>query len=327
MGGELQILVNNIDPPYTASYPLDGTRLFEGKPVARGYRVEPLADVEGYLEVDPGVLEKEKPDYGDLLGCFLGAGVMGYLNRREFEKKRRMLENLKAGVVYIPDTNVLYHRFLSNHGRIPMDEIALVETVYNEIDASLKSVYTPREVRLMKGEAKFHGYLVDGLLERRMKNSRKAAYLALQEYRGLSDEVIKVPAVGETGPDKEENALVFLKSIVEYGRDWGSYPVVLTTDHIMAEACEEADLDHFLFRVPRRLSGRDVTAGRFLGLIRLVSCVYGFMRLNGALIIGEYGGKRERDELKAFLGGQRAERFRRDLVTSRRLMSRIKEKK
>ena len=39
-----------------------------------------------------------------------------------------------------------------------------------------------------------------------------------------------------------------------------------------------------------------------------------------ALVIGEYGGKRERDEVGVVLGGARAERFRRDLVTSRRLM-------
>lgn len=279
------------------------------------------------MDGEPGVMAREKPNYGDLLGCFLGAGVMGYLNRREFEKKRRMLGNLKARVIYCPDTNVLYHRFLSNHGRIPMGETALVGTVRNEIEGSLDSVYTPRDVRLMKGEARYHGYLVDGLLDRRMKVSRKAAYLALREYRGLKDEAIWVPAAGETGPDKEGNDLVFLRSIEEYGRGSGSSPVVLTTDRMLSEVCEESDIDHFLFRVPRRLSGRDVTAGRFLSLIRLVSCVYGFVRLNGALIIGEYGGKRERDEVKVSLGGVRAERFRRDLVTSRRLMRLMKEKR
>ena len=279
------------------------------------------------MDGEPGVMAKEKPGYGDLLGCFLGAGVMGYLNRREFEKKRRMLENLKAGVVYCPDTNVLYHRFLSNHGRIPMDETALVDTVRNEIEASLNSVYTPRDVRLMKGEARYHGYLVDGLLDRRMNNSRKAAYLALREYRGLKDQAIRVPAVGETGPEKAENALVFARSLEEYGRGSGSHLVVLTTDGVLTEVCEESDLDCFLFRVPRRLSGRDVTARRFLGLVRLVSCVYGFLRLNGALIIGEYGGKRERDEVKVFLGGAKAERFGRDLETSRRLLRLMKEKR
>lgn len=289
--------------------------------------MEPLADEGGSEDDGQGVLALEKPDYGDLLECFLGAGVMGYPNQREFEKKRRMLENLKTRVAYFPDTNVLYHRFLSNYAGVTRSETALVETTRKEIEAALNFKYTQPQVRALKGEAKYQGHLVDGLLSRRMKNSRKAAYLALREYRDIGEKAIQVPAVGETGPEKERNDLVFARSIEAYVRGSTVYPVVLTCNGVMTDVCEVCGLDYFLFRVPRRIKGGDVPAGRFLTLLQLASGVYGFVRLNGVLVIGEYGGKRDHDEVKVFLDGERAERFRRDLEISRGLVELVKERR
>jgi len=51
------------------------------------------------------------------------------------------------------------------------------------------------------------------------------------------------------------------------------------------------------------------------------------MRLNGVLIIGEYSGKRDHDEVKVILDGGRARRFRRDLEASRSLMKKVNERR
>jgi len=70
-----------------------------------------------------------------------------------------------------------------------------------------------------------------------------------------------------------------------------------------------------------------VYGGEFLSLLKLASAIYGFMRLNGVLIIGEYSGKRDHDEVKVILDGGRARRFRRDLEASRSLMKKVNERR
>jgi len=309
-----------MEGPLRAVYPLDNTPLFEARPTGRGYVVDSLADPGGMEGLEEGTWALERPTYDDLLSCFLGAGILDYSNIGEFEKRSRVMGNLRSRVVYSPDTNLLYHRFFSNHDCVDPGDVVVADSVRNEIEAALNYKYDRRRLGEMLRGARYEKQLARELINRRMKASRKAAYLALREYRRLRDVCRGVPASGETGPDRERNDLIHVRSLREYGEENPVYPVVLTCDSIMTDLCEGEGLEYFLLRPPTRIPSREVSPGRLVDLIRLASCVMGFIRLGGATIQGEFRGKAGLDELKVTLPGARGDAFGRDLRICRGLM-------
>ncbi|MGD2200493.1 MAG: hypothetical protein PVJ38_02535 [Candidatus Bathyarchaeota archaeon] len=320
-GPEIQILLNNLGPHLKASYPLDNTPLFEASIEGTEYSFLSLAKASSFKS--SGTTEtwyKERPNYGDLLGCLIAAGVLGYRNVGELVKRLKILRNLKGRVVYSLDTNLLYYRFLSNTGFLDPGEVALVGSVKNEIEAALNYKYQGWQIREMERDVPFQKHLVRELSNTRMKNSRKAAYLALREYREVRSRCLEVPLVGETGRDKERNDLLMIRSLAEYARENPVYVVVLTSDRLLKDLCEGEGLDYFLLEIPQSIGAPETTPARMADLVALVSGVMGFMKLNNVTIIGEYRGKMGLDELKIEYPGSGAEAFRRDLEVCRRLL-------
>ncbi len=56
------------------------------------------------------------PSYSDFLECLLAAGVVGYDNLEQFIEILKSYESLKKTMFFCPDTNILYHRFMTNLG-------------------------------------------------------------------------------------------------------------------------------------------------------------------------------------------------------------------
>jgi len=282
--------------------------------------VGPLFEGVDPLEDRGGVWARERANLNDLQECFLCAGVTEYSNVEEFHAKRRMLDNLKQRVAYVPDTNLLYHGFLSKQGDLTFEDVVLVSSVQDEIEASLNYKYSDVQIAEMKRGALYQKHLVDVLRNRRMKSSRKAAYLALRKYRRLRDRCPQIDSVMETGSDKERNDVVIAKTASEYRKENPVYPVLLTCDALMTDICESEGLEHFLFKFPQSWETYDVDLGRLLELIRLTACTLGFLKVNNVAIIGEYGGKRSLDELRVTFPGARGDEFIRDLMMSRELV-------
>ena len=72
---------------------------------------------------------------------------------------------------------------------------------------------------------------MDEFINRRMKQSRKAYSLALQEYLSLANRAFHVVHTDELKQDKELNDALFCEAVAEYkSMNHGTYPIVLTAD-------------------------------------------------------------------------------------------------
>lgn len=319
---ELQVLLNRLGTRLELDYPPTNQHLLTAKASSNGYDLR--VTIDQHIEGDPIVSEiwlKEKPGYHDLLECFLAAGVIQYTNRDRFIEKLEVFKGLRRKVVYYPDTNVMYNRFLSKYNRISPDEVAIVEGVRREIQASLNYKYTGYQLSEIKRDVQYQRRLVDELLNRRMKVSRTAAFLALREYLSHRDEVSLVDTVEETGRDKERNDLIFVKTVGRHAQRNRVYPVVLTCDGLLTGLCEAEGISYFLFQIPHKIEADRCSSEQFTELLTLVSGVYGFIKLNSVIIYGEYRGKQGLNDLKlVFLDDRLEEKIRREIELCRKLV-------
>lgn len=60
--------------------------------------------------------------------------------------------------------------------------------------------------------AKYQNFLLDEFLNRRMKKSRLAAYIAMKEYRELRKLAMEIEGVESSTNDKENNDYIIVKS-------------------------------------------------------------------------------------------------------------------
>jgi len=146
---ELQILLNLLGPRIKISYPLYSSDLVKARTTSDGYRID--------IKVDKTAMEKETdrfgsqasemPSYSDLLDCFLCAGIISYENLDGFNEMYDRFSSSSKRVFYCPDTNILYHRFLSNYGKIEYNKVGVVEIVRDEIKASINYKYSSNQIR------------------------------------------------------------------------------------------------------------------------------------------------------------------------------------
>jgi len=153
-----------------------------------------------------------------------------------------------------------------------------------------------------------------------MKQSRKAASLALTEYKALSSHALLIEAIEETTADKERNDDTFTRTISGYKRVHGIFPVVLTCDAAMVDFCEIENLEYFLFQLPKTIESGTVTHKCFTRLIGNLAAVFGFIKVGKVTILGEYQGRRDHDELKVIFPNGDYDWFTKHLRISRNLL-------
>ncbi|MDI3476320.1 MAG: hypothetical protein PWQ95_2048, partial [Thermococcaceae archaeon] len=190
---ELQILVNLLqdDGVVRVNFPIYDTLLFTARPSERGYRIEVKAEKRDFYVRHP-----ELPSYSDFYEAFISSGVITYDNIAEFERSLELYRTLKKGVVFAPDTNILYHRFISNYRPLDGYQIVVAEDVKNEIEGAMNYKYRSNYLHEIMSTVR-NGHLLRELSNRRTKKSRKAAYIALKEFEALKDRVIIVERYGE----------------------------------------------------------------------------------------------------------------------------------
>jgi hypothetical protein len=308
---ELQILLNLVEE-ISLMYPLHKHfQLLTAKPGGDLYSLKVLQREIEFPQVE------EFPNYSDFLECLLSAGVIGYENKGEFEKKLKAYQSLKKRVYFCPDTNVVYHRFLTNSG---IKDILLIDTVKKEIEASLNFKYSPQQVVEFKKNTKYQQFLLDEFVNRRMKRSRLAC-IAMAEYRELRKHAIEIEGIEKSTNNKEKNDEIIVRTLRRFEKERSALPVLLTADRQMADLCELEEIEYFLFSLPHAVDAKECSFDSMLNLVYNLAMVFGVIRLNSTVIFGEFKGKNRIDELKLrFLDEKLFERFDKQLRICRRLM-------
>jgi len=315
---ELQILLNLVDE-ISVMYPLyKHFDVIRAEPEEGGYR---LKIMQGEVDFEEQRFHEELPSYSDFLQCLLAAGVIQYANQEAFDEHLKAYRTLSKPLFLSPDTNVLYHRFLTNSTTIDLREVLLVDTVREEIEASLNFKYSPTQINEIKRDARYQQFLLDEFVNRRMKKSRLAC-IALAEYRELRKLAVEIEGLEPSTNDKEQNDLIIVKTLRRFEKERAALPVMLTADRQMADLCEAEGIEHFLFTFPHAVQADFCSSKSMLRLIYNLAMVFGVIRLNSVVIFGEFREKSGIGELKLrFLDEELWKGFEKHLRICRRLMS------
>jgi hypothetical protein len=323
---ELQILLNMMGKRIIIQYPLYNFNFLTARIVGDGYHLEiNCLDKDFDKQLSRfGNSAKELPSYSDFRGGLISSGVLKFKNIDDLKEKLKVYSNLNKEVKYSLDTNLLYFRFLTNYLLMKPSEIVLVKTVGDEIKSRLNHKYNPQLLSSIKHRAKFQKQLLSELWNRRRKRSRKAAYIALREYKmileGVADELDEHKlSLGE----HRDNDMVIVKTLSELEKEGYILPVLFTADDAMADLCNAEGLEYFKLDIPHAVEAKSCTVKELLGLIFNYSVVFGFIKINSVIVFGEFRGKstNKPDELKLeFYDKKLYNDFVRDLKICRRLM-------
>ncbi|KDE55517.1 hypothetical protein [Methanoculleus sp. MH98A] len=318
----LQILINSLDE-IRVTYPLYEGDILIARPEGTGFSLELPASRETFrdwlAEYEP--VSAELPSYADLQECMFASGIARYVNQAAFESMLASYRQLKKAVFFGLDTNLFYHGFASNNPGIDHASYLIVDTVRDEIAYAINRKYPAKAIGEMTELAPdCREYIVE-LENKRMKRSRKAAYLALKEYRTIRDRATEIAAPGPHTHLSEENDRNIVRALRKFEDERYALPVLLTADIYMADLCMAEGLEYFYFDRPYRLEATACTAQAFRRLLFNIAAVFGFVDCNGITIFGEYGGKgNDLDELKVRFRDDEAYRaFMRELKICRNL--------
>jgi len=319
---ELQILINSLDE-VRVSYPLYEGEILVARPEGAGFSLELPATRETFRDWLAGYepIAGELPSYADLQECMFASGIARYVNQAAFDSMRRSYGQLKKTVFFGLDTNLFYHGFASNNPGIDYGSYLIVDTVRDEIAYAINRKYPAKMIGEMAAQAPDCREYIAELENKRMKRSRKAAYLALKEYRSIRDRATEIASPGPHTHLTEENDYNIVRALRKFEEERYALPVLLTADIYMADLCMAEGLEYFYFDRPYRLEATTCTAPAFRRLLFSLAAVFGFIGCNGSTLFGEYGGKgNDLDELKVrFQDDETYHAFTRELEICRKL--------
>ncbi|MHA1410692.1 MAG: hypothetical protein ACTSQY_10375 [Candidatus Odinarchaeia archaeon] len=264
---------------------------------------------------------EELPSYNDLIECLLASGVLKYENYDEFKQKTKFLKQLSKPVVFSPDSNNLYHRFPSSCSEIEPQNFLITSIVKNEIYSLINHKYSKNDIMEMKKNAEFNKPLFDELYNKGTKKSRKAAYLAREEFLYLKNKNARIDDY-DSGrfEDKEKNDELIVKRLKEWGDKESKHVYMLTADNLMARLCEMEGVEYFQFKIPHEVNISKCDFYNFSKLIYNLACVMGVIKLNSVIVFGEYKGKSNPINLKLrFADGKLYNTFIKHVGICRRL--------
>ncbi len=308
---ELQILVNLLEE-FKVRYPPQGIELFSVRPSKRGYLITVTAGRHDFRETHPDL-----PTYSDFYECFISSGIVGYDNLYEFEKQLELYDSLRKGVAFAPDTNILYHRFISNFREMDGRQIVIAEGVKWEIENAMNYKYRNSQLMEIMERVRNPAPLRE-LRNRRMKKSRKAAYVALREFEKLKSRIIIAEKYGE-GHNNDE---VIVKTLKHYDEMTPTLLVFLTADRAITDVAEMEGLEYFLFQYPTSELGKhEISAYQLRTLLFNLAAIFGVIEVGDTLVYGEFGGKADLNEMKLVFGDASTFReFEFHLMLSRKLV-------
>ena len=306
---ELQILLNRFDH-VSVSYPIErGFELFSARAGKDGYR---LSIMEPDLDsLDDGDL----PSFNDVKECALASGIISYDNADEFYQRVKVARMSRKKVHFAPDTNVLYHRFMSV--ALPDDRIPLAPTVKAEVIDAMNKKHSSKEITTLLGKVNVDETIMRMLSNRRKLRSRKAAYLAMQEMKEI--DFITVSPVDPRGSIDNDHRII--NELKEFQHETGSNVVIVTADRSMVDMCDAENMDYVMLHYPSKIDAKRCTARQLTRFLFNLAAVFGFIKVNSTILFGEFPGKNELDEVRVrLLNEQMIDGFKASLETCRQLM-------
>lgn len=319
---ELQIILSQLDE-IKISFPFyPKFDILIARPEDVGYEIKILSGEYDFIEElsDFGAYDKEMPNYSDFRNCLLSSGILEHTNKSEFEGMLSSYRKMKKRVIFCPDTNIIYNRFISSSSLFKQNEILLIDTVKKELEASLNYKYDKR-LQQIKNHIRHQSSLLDELVNKRIKKSRIAAYVGLREYKEVKKIALEVKGIEKSTGDNEQNDRIIVNTVKQFGKERDFLPVLMTADIPMVDLCELEGLEYFLFEIPRAPDAKYSTPAQMIELTYIMSTVFGLIKLNSFIIFGEFRGKSRYEELKIrFLDDSKLSQFEKDLKLCRELL-------
>lgn len=295
---ELQILLNLMARDIIVlDYPLYDLKMVHARPFDDGYRIHVLTDADEILnKYEYSTYTDELPSFDDIKYCLLLSGIIQYDNMDAFREKLSAFNRLERTVYFAPDTNLFYQRAISRLN-IPNPHYLVVDTVYDEIESSINHKYHAHLLYEMEQDAEYHGELLKELSNRKPKKSRKAAYIAMLEYKSIRDNILETKAGELSTTYPEKNDQIIVKAIRDFQEsNQHVYPVILTADTNMAELCIAKGPECFHFTYPSSVEVDHCTPYQLRDLIYFLARVCGLIKCNSVIIYGEYSHKAWNDD-------------------------------
>nr|MDO8114356.1 hypothetical protein [Candidatus Sigynarchaeota archaeon] len=315
---ELQILFNIFDF-FEITYPLvDDFHLLDVSVDDNDYRIKVhTPDFKVFDTEFPGYAD-EFPAFHEFKECFLSSGCIKYDNVNDFERLYKNFKDRNKRIYFSPDTNILYHEFLSS-SFLKQEKIPIAATVNAEIIDAMNFKYDTRMIDAIYRLAKINQDLVRPMYNRRVKKSRKAAYFAMREKKRLVP--IEVAEVNGQPVNYAQKDLFIIKELQKFMSDSNVDVVLLTADRAVLDLCSITNLECFVFNVPARIETRNCSASSIQELIFGLATLFGFIKLDPVIIFGEFSNKNNLDELRLqFKNDKMHAQFMKDLRICRRLM-------
>ncbi len=320
---ELQVLINSYDTfaltyPCTRDFPL-----LDAKPKPGGYQLDVRNPDFASLEADMNGFD-EVPRFNDFRETFLASGCIQYGNMDDFKK---FYKNLKGQsgfkpTYFIPDTNILYHRFITNSSNVFKGEkIGIAPTVFDEVNRNLNHRVTKEFIDFIKLKSKPHAEYYSELYNKRSIHTRKRAYFAMRELGAL--DTFDLPRNKDSYPEGTSNDYKIVFETKLFEKETATIGCILSADRLIEDYLKASKMNYFLLQYQPALPSRiHSNAESFRQLIFLLSGLFGFIKFNNTIIFAEYNHKPDLEIIKIrFLNEENYKDFNERLEISRKLMN------
>ncbi|MCS3924851.1 PIN domain-containing protein [Methanosalsum natronophilum] len=323
---ELQILLNlEKNKSISLSYPFFKLDFFEARVKGSGYNLKLVSKENDFENLKNFIGDKveEFPKYEDIYEILFLSDIIEYDNLHTVLENRYFGKSEHKKVFYALDTNLFYHGF-PFHNKYGTDVNFLVSNVvYEEIESSINSKYSKNTITEMKELVKYNPNLLNILLNRKTKKSRKATYAAMQSYSSISDQRTDYDSEYYATKDSEENDKLIVWSLRDFDHNNPDNNIVfLTADSNASDICRGKGPDCHFLKYPGYQDFKWCTPQQLIDLIYWSSIIHGIIKCNSVIICGEYPGKGKNDtELQLmFQNSDLRDKFKTELDICRKLL-------
>ncbi len=245
-------------------------------------------------------MRRDLPGYRDLMDVFISSGVVDFENRNEIEENFKLLrEASEDRTIYIKpvfigiDTNMAYYRIISrrfqNHFKYVISRI-----VIDEIDAKIHTKYTGR--MLYRYQSLPYGNLMMEFANGSPKDARKAKN-AMNEIYYLTNKLDAfITGQGTETKDKEIRDREIVESYRKFSDEINAEVVLLTGDKDMMFHAQAQQLSAIYYKLPHNLTmDEDIDSQKISYLLYDLAAIFGIIKVNNTVILGEWRGKSSED--------------------------------
>ncbi len=244
-------------------------------------------------------LRKDLPRYRDFEDIFLSSGILDFENSEEINYNFNLLRSaVKEKTIYIKpvfigiDTNIAYYRVISRKIK-DLFKYVLSDIVVEEIDSRIHTKYSGKMLSEFEN-LPYHSIMYE-FSNGSVKESRKAKN-AMNEIYYLTNvlDAFRIGKPTET-KDKEVRDREIVESYRKFSDEINAEVVLLTADKDMVFHAQARQLSSIYFKLPHNLIVDKVDVKKIPDLIYDLVTVFGIIKINNTILLGEWRGKEAND--------------------------------